>query len=71
MPPYKSLKQERYMNWAAQHGKIKQSVVDEFNKASKGKDLPLKKDEGGDIPGTDHSKIDAYKKLRKMIMGNK
>lgn len=28
------------MNWAAAHGKIKQSVVDEFNAASKGLKLP-------------------------------
>lgn len=38
--PYKSLKQERYINWAAKKGKIKQSVADEFNEASKGKKLP-------------------------------
>jgi hypothetical protein len=28
------------MNWAASKGKIKQSVVDDFNKASKGMKLP-------------------------------
>lgn len=40
--PFKSDRQRRYMNWAAAHGKIKQSVVDEFNQASKGMDLPDK-----------------------------
>jgi hypothetical protein len=40
--PFKSDKQRRYMNWAAAHGKIKKSVVDEFNDASKGKKLPEK-----------------------------
>lgn len=38
--PYKSDKQRRYMNWAASEGKIKKSVVNEFNQASKGLDLP-------------------------------
>lgn len=28
------------MNWAATHGKIKPKTVNEFNKASKGLDLP-------------------------------
>jgi hypothetical protein len=40
--PYTSDKQRRYMNWASAHGKIKQSVVDEFNEKSKGMDLPEK-----------------------------
>ena len=42
--PYKSLAQERYFN--ANRGKLeKQGVnVDEWNKASKGKDLPAKAD---------------------------
>ncbi len=35
--PYKSLKQERYFHWAAAHGKIKQSVVDEFDAAERKK----------------------------------
>ncbi len=38
--PYKSLKQERYFN--ANKAKIGTKVVNEFNKASKGKKLPLK-----------------------------
>jgi hypothetical protein len=38
--PYSSNKQRRYMNWAASKGKIKQSIVNEFNKESKGMDLP-------------------------------
>lgn len=38
--PYKSEKQRRYMNWAGEHGKIDKSVVNEFNKASKGMKLP-------------------------------
>lgn len=38
--PYKSRAQEKYMNWSAAHGKIKQSIVDEFNRASKGMKLP-------------------------------
>lgn len=40
--PYKSDKQRKYMNWAASEGKIKQSVVDDFNTASKGLNLPEK-----------------------------
>jgi len=38
--PYASKAQERYMNWAASKGKIKQSTVNEFNEASKGMSLP-------------------------------
>lgn len=34
--PYVSDKQRKYMNWAAQNGKIDPKVVNEFNKASKG-----------------------------------
>jgi hypothetical protein len=40
--PFKSNKQRRYMNWAASKGKIDQKVVDEFNDASKGLELPEK-----------------------------
>lgn len=40
--PFKSDSQRRYFNWAAKNGKIKQSTVDEFNKASKNMDLPEK-----------------------------
>ena len=38
--PFVSDKQRRFMNWAAANGKIKKNVVDEFNKASKGLNLP-------------------------------
>lgn len=41
--PFKSEAQRRYMNWAAEHGKISKAVVGEFNEASKGKDLPERK----------------------------
>lgn len=37
--PFKSEQQRKYMNWAAEHGKIKQSIVDEYNQASKGMKL--------------------------------
>lgn len=40
--PYKSQAQRKFMNAAAERGEIKQSVVDEYNKASKGKKLPEK-----------------------------
>ena len=32
--PFKSKRQQRYMEWAAKHGKIKQSVVEEFEAAT-------------------------------------
>lgn len=38
--PFKSDAQRKYMNWAASKGKIKTSIVDEFNKASKELELP-------------------------------
>jgi hypothetical protein len=38
--PYKSNAQRRAMNAKAASGEISQSVVDEFNEASKGKQLP-------------------------------
>ena len=38
--PFKSEAQRAYMNAAAERGDIKQSVVDEFNQASKGMQLP-------------------------------
>jgi hypothetical protein len=40
--PYVSDKQRKYFNWAAAHGKMAQSMVDEYNEASKGKKLPEK-----------------------------
>lgn len=39
---YKSDRQRKYMNWAASKGKIKQSIVDEFNEESKNMELPEK-----------------------------
>jgi hypothetical protein len=53
--PFVSQKQRRYMNWAAEHGKIKKSTVDEFNKASKGMKLP--------------ERAPKFKKLKKMFQG--
>lgn len=38
--PFKSEAQRKKMNELASQGKIKQSVVDEFNTASKGMKLP-------------------------------
>ena len=40
MPPYKSDAQRRYFHYAEKAGKIKPSVVKEFDQASKGKKLP-------------------------------
>lgn len=55
--PYASDKQRRYMHWAADHGKIKKSTVEEYDKASKGKDLP--------------EKVDHFKKLKEKFRGKK
>lgn len=41
--PYKSKRQARYMHWAASQGKIKSSVVEEFDKATDFKHLPERK----------------------------
>ena len=38
--PFVSDKQRKYMHAAEDRGEIKKSVVDEFDKASKGKKLP-------------------------------
>lgn len=38
--PYKSDRQRRYMHAAAERGDISESVVEEFDRASKGKKLP-------------------------------
>lgn len=40
--PYKSDAQRRYFHYAEEQGKIKPSVVKEFDQASKGKKLPEK-----------------------------
>jgi hypothetical protein len=42
--PYKSDAQRRFMHAAAARGDIPKKTVDEFDKASKGKKLPEKKD---------------------------
>lgn len=42
MAPYISDKQRRYFHYAEKAGKIKPSTVKEFDKASKGMDLPEK-----------------------------
>jgi hypothetical protein len=39
--PFKSKAQQKYMNAAATRGEIEQSVVDEFNDASRGKTKKL------------------------------
>lgn len=41
--PYKSDKQRRYMHWAAEHGKIEQSVVDKFDAEERAKNKKGKK----------------------------
>lgn len=38
--PYKSSKQRKYFHWAEEQGKISPKVVNEFDKASKGMELP-------------------------------
>lgn len=40
--PYSSQRQRKFMHAAADRGDIKKSVVDEFDKASKGLKLPKK-----------------------------
>lgn len=40
--PYKSDAQRKYFHAAEERGEISKSTVDEFDKASKGKDLPEK-----------------------------
>lgn len=56
--PFKSDAQRKFMNEAAARGDIKQKTVDEFNKASKGKDLP------------EHVKGSKFKRI-KNLMGKK
>lgn len=38
--PYKSDAQRRYFHWAKSQGKISPEVVEEYDKATEGKDLP-------------------------------
>ena len=58
--PYKSQAQQRYFHYLESKGKLKKSVVDEFDQASKGKDLPKKLafggmvDEGEEKQSKDH-----------------
>lgn len=56
--PYKSQAQRRYFHAMLAKGEMSNKTVDEFDKASKGKKLPEKKNQGG------------YLKLKK-ILGNK
>lgn len=56
--PYKSDAQRKYMNWAASKGKIKKSIVQEFNKESKGLDLP------------DFKSPDKIKNVKKLALNN-
>lgn len=51
--PYKSDRQRKFFNWAAKNGKMPQDTVDEFNKASKGMDMPEHLAEGG-MTGDDY-----------------
>jgi hypothetical protein len=41
--PFKSKLQARYMNWAANKGKLDSKMVEEFNKSTSFKSLPEKK----------------------------
>lgn len=68
--PYKSEAQRKFMNAAANRGEIKPSVVDEFNKASKGMKLPEKVGkhfEGGQVKTKEDKDKDHYKKLKEMM----
>lgn len=51
--PYKSDAQRRYFHAALKRGEIKPSVVKEYDKESKGKDLP--------------EKLNKFKKINKMV----
>lgn len=53
--PFKSESQRKYMNWAASKGKLDKSMVDEFNKESKGVKLP------------DPSEKNTFKKLKEKL----
>lgn len=57
--PFKSEAQRKFMNAAADRGDISKKTVDEFNKASKGKELP------------EYVKGSKFKKLKKMFNGGK
>jgi hypothetical protein len=69
--PFKSESQRKFMNAAAARGDIKQSTVDEFNKASKNMKLPKKVkqhlDEGGQVKSKEEKDKDHYKKLKEMM----
>jgi hypothetical protein len=52
--PYKSKAQQGYMHAAAERGDVPRSVVDKFDRASKGQHgLPYKVSKGGDDPPED------------------
>jgi hypothetical protein len=58
------------MNAAANRGEIKQSTVDEYNRASKGMKLPqkiAKHSEGGQVKSKEEKDKDHYKKLKEMM----
>ena len=65
--PYKSEAQRKFMNAAANRGEIKQSTVDEYNKASKGMKLPQKASDGGEVKTKEQKDKDHYKKLKQMM----
>lgn len=68
--PFKSEAQRKFMNAAAARGEIKPSVVDEFNKASKGMKLPRKIEKnynGGEVKTKEERDKDHYKKLKEMM----
>lgn len=65
--PFKSEAQRKFMNAAANRGDIKQSTVDEFNKASRGMKLPKKLSEGGQVKSKEEKDKDHYNKLKKMM----
>lgn len=63
--PFKSQAQRKYMNWAASTGKIKKSVVDEFNNSSQGLELP-------DVaPKPETPETFKFKKIRSKLKGLK
>lgn len=55
--PYKSSAQRRFFHAAEARGEISSKTVKEFDKASKGKDLPEKKDR--------------FKRIKKSLQGVK
>lgn len=64
--PWKSLKQERWGNSPAGHKALGDAGVREWNSASKGKKLPMKKEEG-----KKHEKKESKKKEKAENKGKK